>query len=190
MNPDLQLFRLINGVAGQNPWLDGTVRFLANDYVITTALVTVLFFLWFSRDERVQAAVLRAALALFVANAIVKLFNLVWYRPRPFTYNDVNLLFYHPSDSSFPSNVTATVFALAWVIWLALPDRRRYGALMLVGAALLGLGRIYLGVHYPFDILGGALVGMVAGWLVEQFAGLLRPLTHRLATLARRVGLA
>jgi undecaprenyl-diphosphatase len=187
---DFKLFQLINSLIGRFPLLDALARFLGNDYVITTALVALLVFLWFSRDEHLQAAVLRAGLALLLVNGLVKLCNLFWFRARPFTHNDIRLLFYHPSDSSFPSNIAATCFALAWTIWLACPNQRRYAALMVLGATLLSLARLYIGVHYPLDILGGILTGMLAAWLVQRLAPLLQPLTHGVSRLAARVGLA
>ncbi|MCZ7572850.1 MAG: undecaprenyl-diphosphatase [Ardenticatenaceae bacterium] len=187
MNPDLLLFRLINGVAGTVPLLDAVMRFLANDYVIPTALAATLVFLWFSRDERLQQAVIRAGLALLLANGIVKLINLIWYRPRPFTYHDVHLLFYFPSDSSFPANSAAAMFALAGTIWLV---DRPAGSWMLLAGATMALARVYVGVHYPFDVLGGAAIGIVSAMALQRLSPYLRPLAVGLARLSRRLGLA
>lgn len=187
MNPDLFLFRLINGVAGTIPLLDGLMRFLVNDYVIPTALAATLVFLWFSRQDRLQEAVIRAGLALLLANGLVKFINLIWYRPRPFTHNDVNLLFYFPSDSSFPANSVAATFAFAWTIWLV---NRAAGAWMLLAAAGMAVARVYVGVHYPLDILGGAAIGIASAVLLQRLAPYLHPLTVRLARLSRRLGLA
>lgn len=187
MNPDLLLFRLINGVAGTVPPLDALMRFLANDYVIPTALSAALVFLWFSRDERIQEAALRAGLALLLANGLVKLSNVIWYRPRPFTSHDVNLLFYFPSDSSFPANSAAADFALAWTIWRVRPAA---GGWMLLAAAAMALARVYVGVHYPLDVLGGAAIGIASARFLQRLAPYLRPLTIRLARLSRRLGLA
>lgn len=187
MNPDLLLFRAINGLAGTMPPLDALMRFLVNDYVVPTALSSVLVFLWFSRDERLQAAVIRAGLALLLANTLVKLSNLVWHRPRPFTYNDVNLLFYFPSDSSFPANSIAAMSALAWTIWLV---SRTPGSWMLLTTAAMALARVYVGVHYPFDVLGGFVYGIAGASVIQALAPRLRPLTGLLSRLASRVGLA
>jgi undecaprenyl-diphosphatase len=79
-----------------------------------------------------------------------------------------NLITAH--GSSFPSGHTGTSFAAAGVLWQTLP--RLYGAGALALAALIGLSRLYLGVHYPSDVLGGMLIGLtIAGtivWLYQR----------------------
>lgn len=60
-------------------------------------------------------------------------------------------------DYSFPSGHTGSAFAAAVVMFLGLP--KKYGIPILVFACLMGLSRLYVGVHYPSDVLGGALIG-------------------------------
>ena len=186
---DYALFRLVNGLAGRWSLVDEFFRFFANDYVVPTALVALLVVAWFSGDPRWRRVVVHALLALLLANVVVKLCNLVWFRPRPFTYNEVNLLFYFPSDSSFPSNSAAAVWALAWALYLRM-GKRMLGTLSLILAALMGLSRIWVGVHYPLDILGGAAIGIATATVIEHFRFRLRPLTEALIWLARRLALA
>lgn len=186
---DLALFRLINGLAGRWGPADELFRFLANDYIVPTLVVAMLVVGWFSGDPRLRRVVVHALLALLVANAIVKGLNLLWFRPRPFTFNEVNLLFYYPSDSSFPSNSAAAVWALAAASYGR--DRvSRIGQAALLLAALMGFARIWVGVHYPLDIVGGAAIGLLAAALVERARLRLRPLTDGLVAVARRMGLA
>lgn len=186
MSLDLQLFRLINGLAGQSPLLDAGMRLLVNEYFVPTTLSLVLVALWFGgweADEREinQRAVLQAILSLALANGLVKFCNLIYFRPRPFAAHPVNLLFYRPSDSSLPSNPAAVGFALATAVWL---HNRRAGAIMYVLAALFALARIYCGVHYPLDVVAGGLIGALSAYLVVRKLGFLDPLI----TLAIRVG--
>lgn len=185
---DFALYRLINGLAGRWPLIDELFRLLANDYVVPTALVALLVVGWFSGESRWRQAVLHAILALLVANLMVKLCNYAWFRPRPFTYNEVTLLFYYPSDSSFPSNSAAAMWGLAWAAWLH-QRGSRIALAAVVLAALMGIGRVWVGVHYPLDIVGGALVGILAATLVERFDERLRPISEGLSWLARRLAL-
>lgn len=86
----------------------------------------------------------------------------------------------HASRGSFPSGHTATGFALATLIgtwaWRALPRRRAAVATagLALGATLVGLSRVYAGMHFPVDVAAGALVGVVAGTLPGVFATLMR----------------
>ena len=192
MSLDLRLFRLINNLAGRNDVLDGLARLLVNEYFLTTTMALILVISWFEgrdqdRRERNQRAILRAIIALFIANIILKLCNLIYFRPRPFDSHEVNLLFYQPWDSSFPSNPATVGFSLAVAIWL---HNRRPGALLLVLATLFGLSRIYCGVHYPADVIAGALLGGLSAYVVVRKGGFIDPVVSLIIRTGRRLYLA
>jgi undecaprenyl-diphosphatase len=189
---DTTLFHLINGFAGHVPALDGLMRLLVNDYFVPTALCLLAAALWFSGAngdlrERNQRAVVSMVLAVLLANVLVKLCNLIFVRPRPFSVQEVNLLFYRPSDSSLPSNAAAVGFAFAGVGW---QRHRRLGVVMGVLAGLFGFARVYCGVHYPLDIVAGALSGVFSAWVVGRAHRVLRPVTDGVIALGRRLYLA
>jgi len=170
MSVDWAFFQILNDLAGKSPVLDVLIRLLMNDYLIPTALILFLLGLWFSGSsqqerERNQLAAPSAIVAMFAGNLFIKLLNVLFYRPRPFAIHTIQLLFYRPSDSSFPSNATAVGFSMATAVWL---HNRRAGAVMYVLASLLGLSRIIGGVHYPSDVLAGALVGIAVAHVVVR----------------------
>ena len=103
------------------------------------------------------AAVLSAGLGLAVAKLISELVD----RARPFVAdpNGVHLFSGHAADPGFPSDHATAAFAIATAIVLR---RRKAGILALVAAAVLSIGRVALGVHYPSDVLAGAAVGAAA----------------------------
>ena len=84
-------------------------------------------------------------------------------RIRPFAVNTaVALLVPPPLDASFPSGHTASSFAAAAALWAA--GYRRMGAAALVLACAIAFSRLYLYVHWPIDVLAGAVLGAVLGW--------------------------
>ena len=189
---DAQLFHWLNRFALRTLLIDAPTQFLMNDYIAPTALAATLLALWFAGrdvDERAafQRAALRALLSLALASVALKLINEVYFRPRPFTFDDsVRLLFYHPSDSSMPSNAATVCFALATSVWLR---QKRWGAAMLALSVGMTFARIVGGVHYPADIVVGAWLGGFAAWLVNRAAWLDRSL-DAVTGLALRLGLA
>jgi undecaprenyl-diphosphatase len=189
---DQALFQFVNGLAGRVPLLDGSMRLLVNDYFVPTTLFLLLIYFWFegrtmADRESNQRAVIRVIAAFLFANAIVKACNLLYFRPRPFSTQEVHLLFYRPSDSSWPSNPAAVGFAFTAVIW---QRNRNLGAVMGLLASLFAVARVYCGVHYPLDVVSGALVGVFAAHLTTRAYRLLNPLSPLIIELARRLNLA
>lgn len=93
--------------------------------------------------------------SLLVNNMILK--NLI-ARTRPYEVIDgLNRMIAAPSDFSFPSGHTGSSFAAAVVLFCMCP--RKYGVPAMILAVLISLSRLYLGVHYPTDVLAGAVTG-------------------------------
>ncbi|MBU2037474.1 phosphatase PAP2 family protein [Patescibacteria group bacterium] len=166
MNFDLWLFQQINGLAGLCQALDWLGIFLASylQYVVGAGLL--VFWFWRkSQEERIKnLSMAGVALAAVVLSrlVIVEIIRWLWGRPRPFIDQAVNSLIVHESTGSFPSGHAAFFFALAMAVYLS---NRRAGQWLFGAAILISLARVYVGVHYPLDILAGAVVGLLAGWL-------------------------
>jgi undecaprenyl-diphosphatase len=154
---DYGLFKLINGLSG-NAIADRVLTLVAQNLATLLVVLVALAFLipWKRcRTERRRGAVLgtaAAGLALLVAQPIAHLVG----RARPYVDHPVNLLIARSPDPSFPSDHATGAFALAFGLWLY---DRTLGTVLLVLAALLSLSRVYVGTHYPGDVLAGALLG-------------------------------
>lgn len=155
----------------QNPVMDAVmpvITGLGNQGIVWIILSAVL--LLFPKTRKMGMAVaVGLVLEAVCCNVILK--PLVG-RIRPCQVNTaVTLLIAQPMDFSFPSGHTGASFAAVSVLWLS-KSRLRIPALML--AALIGFSRLYLYVHYPSDVLAGAVLGMFTGWLgsrLVQWAG-------------------
>jgi undecaprenyl-diphosphatase len=166
------LFRLVND-AWTIPALDPCLIFLGriNDYgVVWLVLLGALAALGGKTGRWAALAGLAALVAGLASSEVLK--SLVM-QPRPFlSLPDVRLLVSPPSSYSFPS-VNAT-YAFAASSGASLTARRLLGRLPVWGWGFLALAvavsysRVYVGVHYPGDVLGGAIIGMSIGWLVAS----------------------
>ncbi|HTX61790.1 MAG TPA: phosphatase PAP2 family protein [Methanobacterium sp.] len=111
--------------------------------------------------------------ALVLSNLLVILLKYVIAEPRPFlTLNNVVLLTAE-NGSSFPSGHTASSFAAASVIGLKYYNRAqgKYWLIypLLLFAVVVGFSRIYVGVHYPYDVIFGAMLGVVCGLTILKY---------------------
>lgn len=192
MNPDLWLFHLLNDFVGTFPLLDWFVRFIVNDYTIPTLIALIAAGMWFTGatdNERTlyQRAVVFIALGILFSQALIKDFSYVYFRPRPFAMEPVNLLFYRPSVSSFPSIPIAVAFTFAMGAWCA---NKTIGKILFGLGILYALARVYAGVHYPSDVIAGAAIGAGMVWIVARLRFVFEPLADFGIRIARRIGFA
>lgn len=127
------------------------------------AAVWILMSLGMAASGKTRKTALMCAVALLVSLLInnIVLKNMVG-RIRPYdTIEGLVPLIGKPRDYSFPSGHTGSSFAAAWVLYRRLPKRLGIPALALAG--LIGISRLYLGVHYPTDVLFGVLSGIGSG---------------------------
>ena len=118
------------------------------------------------KDTRQTGVMLAIALALDVLLCNVILKPLV-ARPRPFALREIELLIAAPRDFSFPSGHSAASFAAAGALLFG-KCRGRWAALLL--ATAIALSRLYLYVHYPSDVVCGAALGLLCGFVGVIFA--------------------
>ncbi len=147
-----------------NPVLDWFFKIItmfgeAGIFFIAVALVMVCF-----KKTRKTGFMIGAALALGFLIGNLGLKPLV-HRIRPYEYGgrDIALIIDKLDDFSFPSGHTLAAFEAATVLMIR--DRKHFGIPALVLAVLIALSRLYLYVHYPSDVLGGAILGTIFGVL-------------------------
>jgi undecaprenyl-diphosphatase len=129
------------------------------------------------RRETRRAAVaagLSAGLALAIASVMSGLVD----RPRPFAADpgSVHLFTHHAADPGFPSDHATAAFAIAVALLLR---KRAWGTVVLALAAVLAVGRVAMGVHYPSDVAGGAALGALTA--LALWWAPVRALLYRLA---------
>ena len=154
---DYFIFQQINNLAGQWTCLDALGIFFA-EYLAYVLVVLLFFFFW--KEKKV---IFQSLLAGFLARfGIVELIRLFWLRPRPFIENEVNLLLEH-NEASFPSGHAAFFFAISTIVY---HYNKKAGIGFFIASFLISISRVFVGIHWPLDILAGAIIGIFSGWLV------------------------
>jgi undecaprenyl-diphosphatase len=153
---NLDLLHTLNAfVAHRDALEDPVTAYVDASQILFASLVAAVFLVGGRRGARGAVAALAAA---GIALALGQVLSHLVAEQRPFVTHPllVHPLVSHAPDSSFPSDHATAAFAIATAIWL----RRRYvGVVILVLAAALAVGRVAVGVHYPGDVLAGALLG-------------------------------
>lgn len=155
---DFTLFRVVNGLAGRWAALDVLGIFSAV-YLVFGIIILIALISFLRRDIYVYLSAMAAAM---VGYSVSQLIGIINFRPRPFVFlENVNLLISKsPTSKSFPSDHATLAFALAAALYLS--GEKRWGKVALVMAVFVALGRVYVGVHFPADIIVGAMLGSVA----------------------------
>lgn len=154
------LFLLINAGDFPAPAVFLLMTFLAKWLIYGVPLLLAGMWFWGGREAR--AAVLMSSVTLGIALTLNLLLGMVWMHPRPFMIGLGHQLLAHGAESSFPSDHATVFFAVA--LSMLTCQLHRSGWLLMVLGAMVGWARIYLGVHYPFDIVGALLTTTLCAW--------------------------
>ncbi|MGW8429195.1 undecaprenyl-diphosphatase [Peribacillus simplex] len=158
------LFRMINNLGKQYTDLNPFFVFIA-EYMIYFLVLAVLMFL-FSRRNKNRIMVICAFITLVISELLAKIAGQFHSNNQPFAeLPNVNRLVEKAVNNSFPSDHTIIFFSFCITFWLF---KRGWGILWVILAVLVGISRIWVGVHYPADVLVGAIISIVSATIVYK----------------------
>jgi membrane-associated phospholipid phosphatase len=180
---DYRLYHAIDSFSAHHKWLAHAFSALETYGIFVFAAAA--FALWLlarpggsSRWKLASASALAAgALALLVNQVISK----TWHRDRPYQTHPNAYHLSSAKDASFPSDHASAAFGIAFAVFLF---DRLVGSFFLAAAVLIAVGRVFIGVHYPGDVLASLAVGLGAALLVVRVA---RPLLAFLVRVVERI---
>lgn len=153
------LFLLINAPAHPPHVVVEVAKLFASSPIVVVPLLLVALWVWGRRSAR--GGLLAAAIATVIALGINVILGMIYVEPRPFVIGLGHTLIHHAADNAFPSDHATLVWALALGL-VATGAAPRWGWALAVYGLGVAWGRIFLGVHYPLDMLGSACVAVVA----------------------------
>ncbi|MGM0753779.1 MAG: undecaprenyl-diphosphatase [Bacillota bacterium] len=162
---DYKLFRAINLLSGRSAPVDVLMIFLSKK--IRYVFILVLILMWF-RNEHYRRVSWNAVVSSGITLFLHTLVNIFYFKPRPFAKRRVGILIPSKTDSSFPSKHTLLACAVSMSIILY---DRFLGSIMWVLSVLTGFSRIWLGHHYPSDIIGSAIMASMTSMVVGKTTG-------------------
>jgi undecaprenyl-diphosphatase len=166
---DWALFHYLNGSLRGHPLIGDEIE----DFVTFWAVplfVFATFSLWFfdrpGRLYRWKVACVSGLVSAGLGLLFAQIVSHVWVRERPYVAHPAQtiLLGAPSSEPSFPSDHAVAAFAIAFSVLFV--GGRLAGALFLSGALAVSITRVFVGLHYPGDVAGGALVGLAAALIV------------------------
>ncbi|MFD8258310.1 phosphatase PAP2 family protein [Streptomyces griseoluteus] len=190
-NPDVELLYDINGLAKAAPhWFDRVMEFVG-EYGLPVAMILLVLGCWLTVRRRGGPDAVASVAALVwapLAAAVAVLVNVpirgFVERPRPFMdHQGLDVLIAGKSDYSFVSDHATITMAIGVGLFVA---NRRFGIAGIALALLEGFCRVFMGVHYPTDVIGGFALGTAVALLLSPPAtALLTPLVRAIARSPR-----
>jgi len=133
-------------------------------YLFEIILVAVYFFL--QTGSRQKSIIILSAVFLPLAYIVAQLIAAFYFDPRPFVADNFTPLIFHAPDNGFPSDHMLFTSAIASVLFVY---NKKIGVLAWAIAFIIGVSRIYAGVHHLTDIIGSAVIVIVSMWIAQTY---------------------
>lgn len=164
---DTQLVLFLNSLTSISPALDSIIIFFASYLAYVLIIAFAIFILFSGYEWRKRFEALGVVLvSVFIARGVItELIRFFYHRPRPFIDLPIQPLFTDPAWS-FPSGHATFFFALATSVYLY---NKKWGIGFYIATILMTISRVVAGIHYPSDIIAGALIGIAVVYTTFYF---------------------
>lgn len=181
---DWRIYHAVNTFVSHHSWIGSIFRVIETYGTILMGVAAVgLWLLARPGGDRKWKLVSGSALGAAALGVVIHtIIVAIWHRDRPFqTHHVAHIWGPRKTDASFPSDHATASFSIAVAVALLDPFA---GAIFLVLAVLISVGRVIVGVHYPGDVIAGAAVGTICALVVVRLG---RPVIDAIARVVERV---
>ena len=147
---NLSLFSFINASSDASDLKINFAIFIANDLLY--CMIVLFAWFWLRGDYQIKKQILKAFIFTSIALFISQCISHIYYHPRPFVMDVGRTLIYHSPNGSFPSDHMLIFSSIAFSYFFS--TYRKLGIFLIMLAWLVAWSRIYVGVHFPLDMLG------------------------------------
>ncbi|URZ07283.1 phosphatase PAP2 family protein [Clostridium felsineum] len=163
---NLSLFHYINNLSTKNHIIDTFMIFMSK-YVIylfigilfTSSILGIVL-----KNTYIKRITICSALIIMLDMILVFILGKFYFVNRPFVLNKVHLLYFHKTTSSFPSDHAVITLAIALSI---LKLNKPLGKIMILFSIIVGFSRVYVGHHYPLDVICGFILAILSTCLLN-----------------------
>ncbi len=175
---------MINQLAQHHSYLDAIMLFFSQivPYIFMIILALVFFYGLFKRNKEALLAFINTVILTVINLIIGFVIGKLFFENRPFVTHSVHLLYNHISDASFPSDHALGTFSIALGIYMF---RKKLGVLLMFLSFIVGFSRIYVGQHYPFDIIGAYLICLISFLLYFHYIS--NTISHYYSKFAKKI---
>lgn len=166
INWDHRLLGYLNAAAGKSNIVDAIVVFLGHYLVYFLAATLIAW--WFVNSEKIKTrqAVTMAFFSFVIARfGVTEIIRALLPRQRPYWGHEVVQLIPKGAENSFPSGHATALFAIAMAVYFY---NKKLGNWLFFIAVVVSIARVIAGVHFPSDVLAGAIVGLITAWIMER----------------------
>lgn len=168
LNWDLQIFNIINGLAGRNAVLDFVIVFFAHYYVFVFPVLALVYYYFHQDRINLQQTIISQIFVIIISRGIItEAIRFYYNRPRPYLVHSVTQLITKNSEASFPSGHTIGVVAAGVALWLV---DKKLGWFVGVSGLVIGFFRIAAGLHYPLDVVGAILLAFPSALVGDKLS--------------------
>ncbi|MED0987763.1 undecaprenyl-diphosphatase [Bacillus paramycoides] len=167
---DYKCFNFINNKVQQYPLIDHIMIVLAEYVQYAFGLLIIL--LWIKNKTNYRVIAVQTLFSIMLAYSINRIVEMFIYRERPFISHSIKQLVDHTANSSFPSDHATAAIVIATTLWISAFSFKYIWFLLAVGVAF---SRVWVGVHYPFDVITGIVHGILIALFVHYVVFKIRP---------------